>query len=77
MAVTAKVVCSQKVETGEGDSRQALVSFLPDYADGRNKEWSLATPHLQLNMTVNGPAADLFKHLQAYTLTFEPTASGE
>jgi hypothetical protein len=74
MAVTAKVVCSQKVETGEGDSRQALVSFLPDYGADRNKEWALATPHLQLNMTLNGPAADLFEPQQAYTLTFEPSA---
>jgi hypothetical protein len=74
MAVTAKVVCSQKVETGEGDSRQALVSFLPDYGADRNKEWALATPHLSLSMTLKGPAADLFEHMQPYTLTFEPSA---
>ena len=75
MSITAKVVCSSKNETGEGDSRQALVSFLPDYADGRNKEWSLATPHLSLSMTLNGAAADLFEPQQAYTLTFEPSAN--
>ncbi|MFI5687903.1 hypothetical protein [Streptomyces sp. NPDC051636] len=75
MSITAKVVCGSKTETGEGSSRQALVSFVPDYADGRNKEWSLATPHLSLSMTLNGPASDLFEPQQAYTLTFEPSAS--
>jgi hypothetical protein len=74
MAVTAKVVCSQKVESGEGDSRQALVSFLPDYGADRNKEWAAATPHLALSMTLKGSAADLFEAHQAYTLTFEPSA---
>lgn len=68
--VTAKVTCSQKVETGEGDSRQALVSFAPDYAEGRNKEWAYLTPHLSLTMTLKGEAADLFEFGKPYTLTF-------
>ncbi|WP_377271922.1 hypothetical protein [Peterkaempfera sp. SMS 1(5)a] len=71
--VTAKVLCRQKVETGEGDARQALVSFEADYQDGRNKEWSIYTPHLALSMTLKGAAADLFEPHQAYTLTFEPS----
>jgi hypothetical protein len=68
--VTAKVKCTSKAESGEGDSRQAVVGFQPDYADGRNKEWAMATPHLSLSMTLNGQAADLFEQGKAYTLQF-------
>lgn len=68
--ITAKVRCSHKVESGEGDNRQASVSFAPDYADGRNKEWSLYTPSLSLSMTLKGDVADRFEAGAAYTLTF-------
>lgn len=68
--VTAKVTCQQKNETGEGDARQVQVSFLPDYADGRNKEWSLYTPALSLSMTLKGSVADRFEVGKAYTLQF-------
>lgn len=68
--VTAKVCCGSKNESGEGDERQVVVSFHPDYADGRNKEWSLYTPHLSLQMTLRGQVADLFEQGKAYTLTF-------
>lgn len=70
--VTAKVTCHLKNETGEGDARQTQVSFLPDYADGRNKEWSLYTPSLSLSMTLKGAVADRFEVGKAYTLVFEP-----
>lgn len=68
--ITAKVQCSSKNETGEGDSRQAVVTFSPDYADGRNKEWSLYTPALSLSMTLKGAVADRFEPGKAYTLQF-------
>jgi hypothetical protein len=68
--ITAKVTCGTKTESGEGDNRQAVVTFQPDYADGRNKEWSLATPSLSLQMTLNGSASDLFTEGKAYTLEF-------
>lgn len=68
--VTAKITCSSKTVSGEGDSRQAQLSFGPDYADGRNKEWSLATPYLSLSMTVKGDVADRFEQGRAYTLQF-------
>jgi hypothetical protein len=71
--ITAKVRCSSKNETGEGDNRMAQVSFAPDYADGRNKEWALATPSLNLSMTLNGQAADLFEQGKAYKLQFVET----
>lgn len=70
--ITAKVRCSSKQVQGEGDSRYAIVQFLPDYGDGRNKEWSLATPTLNLSMTLNGAAAGLFDQGKAYTLEFVP-----
>jgi hypothetical protein len=70
--ITAKVHCQSKTESGEGDARQSVVTFVPDYADGRNKEWSLYTPALSLSMTLKGDVADRFEPGTAYTLTFEP-----
>lgn len=69
--VTAKVVCTGKTENGEGDERQVFVAFNADYNDGRNKEWSLYTPALNLNLTLKGAVADRFEQGKAYTLTFE------
>jgi hypothetical protein len=68
--ITAKVKCATKNESGEGDDRRAAVTFYADYADGRNKEWAIATPTLSLQMTLNGKAADLFEQGRAYTLQF-------
>lgn len=68
--ITAKVVCSGWTATGEGEQRQVAVTFLPDYADGRNKEWSLYTPALSLSMTLKGDVADRFEPGKAYTLQF-------
>jgi hypothetical protein len=72
--ITTMVCCQSKTESGEGDDRQALLSFAPDYTDGRNKEWSRYTPHLSLSMTVKGSVADDFQPGKAYTLTFEESA---
>lgn len=69
--VTAKVKLNSKVELISGGDRQVSLSFNADYADARNKEWSLYTPNLSLNMTVNGDVADLFDVSDAFTLTFE------
>lgn len=68
--ITAKIKCSSKAESGEGDDRRAVVGFQPDYADGRNKEWASATPHLSLSMILKGSVADLFAVDRAYTLQF-------
>ena len=70
--VTAKIVCQTKQESGEGDDRQVNVSFLPDYNDGRNKEWARYTPGLSLTMGLKGAVADRFEVGNAYTLTFAP-----
>lgn len=70
MRVTAKIICNSKNESGEGEDRQVNVSFLPDYADGRNKEWARYTPGLSLTMGLKGAVADQFDVGSAYTLTF-------
>jgi hypothetical protein len=71
MKVTAKVVCQTKNgEAGEGEDRTVNVSFVPDYADGRNAEWARWTPGLSLTMGLRGAVADQFEVGKAYTLTF-------
>lgn len=69
-AITAKVRCNLKQEMGADDSRCATVGFMPDYADGRNQQWALATPHLELRMTLRGDVADCIEPGKCYTLTF-------
>lgn len=71
--ITAKIRCQSKQIIGEGDNRQANVSFAADYADGRNQEWAMYTPNLSLTMTLKGAVGDRFEVGQAYTLTFEPS----
>lgn len=68
--VTAKVKVVGKSTVGEGEDRQCRLDFAPDYADGRNKEWALATPNLSLNMIVKGDVADCFEYGGHYTLQF-------
>lgn len=70
--ITAKVVCNSKLITGGGEHRQAVVKFSAD-ASPENKDWSLYTPALQLEMTLKGAVADRFEPGQAYTLMFERT----
>lgn len=70
--VTAKVVLNHRSETGEGEGRAVTLTFNADYADGRNKEWAVATPALSLTMTVKGPVAERFEMGGRYTLGFTP-----
>jgi hypothetical protein len=69
--ITAKIHCQMKQDTGADG--QVRLQFVPDYADGRNKEWSLYTPALSLDMTVKGEVADRFETGKAYTLQFVPS----
>lgn len=72
--ITAKVKLTGKTVHGEGTKdEQVTLSFSPDYADGRNKEWSRYTPSLSLSMAVLPEVAERFKDNGAYTLTFEPS----
>lgn len=68
--ITAKVSVSSKVDTGEGDNRQTVVTFGADYADGRNKEWAMYTPALSLVMTVKGAVGDRFTTGAGFVLAF-------
>lgn len=73
MDVTAKVMLSSKQTSQEGSPYEAtLLQFSVDYADGRNKAWSVATPALSLSMTVKPEVAAHFHQGRAYTLTFAP-----
>jgi hypothetical protein len=72
MNITAKIVCNNKQEAGEGDDRTVNVSFNADYADNRNREWTRWTPGLSLTMGLRGAVADRFEVGKAYTLTFAP-----
>lgn len=67
MAITAKVMLQAKNEMIGATS----LSFLPDYADGANKEWATNTPSLDFKMTVKHEIADQFKVGNKYTVTFE------
>jgi len=69
--ITAKVAVHRKTESGVGNQRQVTAEFIADYADGRNKGWSLNTPCLALSMQMKGEVADLFPIGQPFTLTFE------
>jgi len=74
MDVTAKVVVGTKETRNEGTPyEQVYLGFAVDYADGRNKEWAVATPALTVAMTVKPEVALHFLPGAAYTLTFSPS----
>ncbi len=72
--VTAKVKLDSKRPYGEGQHACVTLNFTADYADGRNKEWSVAAPALSIAMTVKPEVAEQFEQGAAFTLTFEPEA---
>lgn len=70
--ITAKVkVQSKETHQGGTEHEQVALTFVADYDDGRNKEWSRYTPALSLSMTVLPEVAEKFEVGQALTLTFE------
>jgi hypothetical protein len=71
MKTTAKVMLNSKLESGVGEHRQIQASFSANYADGRNKEWAVYTPSLQLTISLKGELGDRFEIGREYTLTFE------
>jgi hypothetical protein len=69
MAVTAKFKVHRQLQYDWATE----VELVPDYAEGRNKEWAAATPAGMIRMTIkNEVAAEQFKEGQAFTVTFEP-----
>jgi hypothetical protein len=70
--VSAKVrVESVGQHAGESGALVPL-SLGPNYQDPANAAWASATPHLQLNMTVQGDVARHFEQGRNYTLHFVP-----
>jgi hypothetical protein len=71
--ITAKVVLQNKQVVSPGtEYEQVQLTFVPDYADGRNKAWAVATPGLTLSMSVKPEVARSFQNGQAYELRFVP-----
>lgn len=71
--ITAKITCQTKDVQAEGTPHeQVLLTFVPDYNDGRNKEWAKFTPALSLTMGVMPEVAEPFEQGAHYTLTFTP-----
>jgi hypothetical protein len=75
MPTTAKVMLNSKLESGVGDNRAVVLTFSANYAEGKNSEWAMWTPTLQLTMTVKGAVADQFNVGGQYTLTFTEDAA--
>lgn len=56
----------------EGQVTMVEVELVPDYAQGKNAEWSAATPAGVIRLTITNPAAFAqFVVGQGYTVTFE------
>lgn len=78
MSVTAKFKVSRVTEQSSLGGRNgeivpsAEIELTPDYAGERNKDWSYYTPSGVMRMNVNGPALEIMKLGQAFTVTFEP-----
>lgn len=70
--VSAKVrVENVQRHSGEEGSLVGL-SIGPNYQSQENQAWAAATPHLQLNMTVQGDVAKHFEQGREFTLYFVP-----
>lgn len=67
--MTAKIRLQSKVDFQED---QQQLTFAPDYADDRNKEWAKYTPALNLTMTVKTEVGDRLAVGDNFTLVFEP-----
>lgn len=75
MSVNAKFKVQRVTPQSTHDgSTLAEVEMVPDYAGGRNTDWSKWTPSGVIRMNVTNPAAlEQFQVGSAFTVTFEPT----
>jgi len=71
--VSMRTRVQAKNELGFGNDNVQL-AFVPDYEDGRNKEWAAATPSLTFSMTVTKEIADQFEVGEKITFYAQPTA---
>lgn len=69
-AITAKMQLSEMGHSADGQTR---LTFVVDYADGRNKEWAKYTPGGKIDLAVKREVADQFELGAGYTVTFEPS----
>lgn len=71
---TAKVKVNGKTDL-HAETPYVQVTFEPDYAQGRNADWALATPSMSLGMSVKRELADSLNRGDTFTLTFEREVS--
>lgn len=74
MTVTAKFKVQRVTPHTDGhvDSHYSEIELVPDYAGGRNKDWSKYTPSGVMRMNVSNPAAlEIMMLGKAFTVTFE------
>jgi hypothetical protein len=67
--ITAKVRLQARQEFQDD---QQMLTFAPDYSDGRNQEWAKYTPALNLTMTVKAEVGNKLNVGDNFTLVFEP-----
>lgn len=74
MSVNAKFKVSKitPVFGGTLEENGGEIEMVPDYAGGRNADWSKYTPSGVIRMTVTNPAAiEQFTQNRPFTVTFE------
>jgi hypothetical protein len=71
MSVTAKFIVSSITDNAGYEADEVLL--VPDYAQGRNKDWASATPSGTIRMHIgrNTAARKHFEQGKAFTVTFE------
>lgn len=78
--ITAKVKVCGIHSHGEGEYTSIRVMMDPDYEDGRNSEWALATPGINIGMNLRPEIAARFNQGDKVTVTFhvdeEPVVTG-
>jgi len=72
--VSMRTRVQAKNDLGFGTDNVQL-QFVPDYEDGRNKEWASATPALTFSMTVIKDIAEMFE--VGEKITFYAEATGD
>ena len=70
--VSMRTRVQAKNDLGFGTDNVQL-QFVPDYEDGRNKEWASATPVLTFSMTVIKDIAEMFEVGEKITFYAEVT----
>jgi hypothetical protein len=71
MAISAKFKVQRVTPHTGFDSTE--VELVPDYADGRNKDWSKYTPSGVMRLNITNPAAlEQLTVGAAFTVTFTP-----